>query len=296
MERAAYKLPIMVGCCYNSCRFCDLFRHLRFRVIPVEEVEADIRRVHEAGGTPRKIFLGDGSAFALQTDHLLEVLDIIHRYFPGCGEINMNATVRSIMSKKDDELQILAANGVRHLYIGLESGLDDVLEFMDKGHTIDQLRHAVRRIRRYGMCFDAHVMTGSAGHGRGAENAQATAAVLTELEASSVTNFSMFIHHETPLYKDMLEGRFTPASEYENLLEERELIRAISEGMAGNDDHAMRYEGFHDFIAFHVWGVLPRDRDKMQSGLDDIIREYSSKQDVRSIIDPDSTFEIRSAY
>jgi radical SAM superfamily enzyme YgiQ (UPF0313 family) len=142
MERAAYKLPVMVGCCYNKCRFCDLFKHLKFRVIPIEEVEADIKRVYEAGGKPRKIFLGDGSAFALQTNHLMAVLDIIHRYFPECMEINMNATVTSIMLKSDDELQKLAANGVKHLYIGLESGLDDVLEFMNKGNTIDQLNQA----------------------------------------------------------------------------------------------------------------------------------------------------------
>ena len=296
MERAAYKLPTMVGCCYNKCRFCDLFKHLKYRVIPIEEVETDIRRVYETGGKPRKIFLGDGSAFSLETDHLLTVLDIIHRYFPECAEINMNATVSGILSKSDDELLKLASNGVKHLYIGLESGLDDVLEFMNKGNTIDQLKLAVDRIRQFGMCFDAHIMTGSAGHGRGMENARATAAVLTGLQASSVTNFSMFIHHETPLYGDLMEGRFNAASEYENLLEERELIRAISERLVENGSRLMKYEGFHDFIAFHVWGILPQDMEKMQSKLDNIIREYSSKEEIKSIIDPDSTFEIRSAY
>jgi hypothetical protein len=139
-------------------------------------------------------------------------------------------------------------------------------------------------------------MTGSAGHGRGPENARATAAVLTGLQATSVTNFSMFIHHETPLYSDLLEGRFDAASEYENLLEERELIRAISERLIENGSHSMKYEGFHDFISFHVWGVLPKDKEKMQIKLDNIIREYSSKKDVKAIIDPDSTFEIKSAY
>lgn len=296
MERAAYKLPVMVGCCYNNCRFCDLFKHLKSRVIPIEEVEADVKRVYEGGGNPRKIFLGDGSAFALQTNRLMAVLDIIHKYFPECREINMNATVSSILLKSDDELQKFASNGVKHLYIGLESGLDDVLEFMNKGNTIDQLRHAVERIRKFGMCFDAHIMTGSAGRGRGTENAQATASVLTEMEASSVTNFSMFIHHETPLYNDMLEGRFNAASEYENLLEERELITAISERLTENDNHTMKYEGFHDFIAFHVWGVLPHDREKMQIKMDNIISEYITKDDVKAIIDPDSTFEIKSVF
>ncbi|MBR3125526.1 MAG: radical SAM protein [Mogibacterium sp.] len=296
MERAAYKLPIMVGCCYNQCRFCDLFKHLKFRIIPVAEVESDIRRVSEAGGSPRRIFLGDGSAFALSTDYLISILDLIHKYFPQCSEINMNATVTSISDKSDEELQILAENGVKHLYIGLESGLEDVLSFMNKGNTVEQLKRAVKRIRQYGMCFDAHIMTGSAGHGRGPENAAATAGILTELGATSATNFSMFIHYETPLYQDLQIGRFKAASEYENLLEDRELIRLICGELNRNGDHSMKYEGFHDYISFHVWGTLPRDGAKMMAKLDKVIAEYAERQDVLSVIDPDSTFEIRSAY
>ena len=294
MERSAYKLPVMVGCVYNQCRFCGLFKHLTFRVIPMDVVEQDIRRVYETGGSPRKIFLGDGSAFALPTEHLIRILELIHRYFPECREINMNATVSGIMKKGDDELKVLGENGVRHLYVGLESGLEDVLRFMNKGNTVAQLREAVGRIQRYGMFFDAHIMTGSAGSGRYAENAAATAAVLTELRASSATNFSMFIHDGTPLYEDMLSGRFSAASEYENLLEERELITSISEALIRSGSHTMIYESFHDFIKFHVWGSLPDDLDRMIVKLDQFIEEYREKQAVTAVIDKDSSFQFQS--
>ena len=111
MERSAYKLPIMVGCVYNRCKFCDLFKHLKFRLIPFDEVEADVRRVYKAGGSPRKIFLGDGSAFALPADYLMQVLDLIHRYFPECNEINMNATVKSVLDKTDIDEKIAGKVG-----------------------------------------------------------------------------------------------------------------------------------------------------------------------------------------
>lgn len=296
MERSAYKLPVMVGCCYNQCRFCDLFKHLKFRVIPLDDVEDDIKRAAQAGRIPRKVFLGDGSAFALDTAHLLKILELLHRYFGGPLEINMNATVKSIMQKSDEELRMLAENGVNHLYIGLESGLEDVLVFMNKGNTVEELRHAVERLHRYGMSFDAHIMTGAAGQGRGAENAAATAEVLTSLSATSATNFSMFIHHEVPLYGDVQSGKFHQASEYENLLEDKLLIQEISRRLAETGDHSMKYEGFHDFISFHVWGTLPRDCDRMTARLDQVIEEYRGKQPVTAIIGPDSTFEIKSAY
>ena len=295
MERSAYKLPIMVGCVYNRCKFCDLFKHLKFRLIPFDEVEADVRRVYKAGGSPRKLFLGDGSAFALPADYLMQVLDLIHRYFPECNEINMNATVKSVLDKTDSEMQMLYDNGVRHLYIGLESGLEDVLAFMDKGNTVAEARKAVTRMNETGFLFDAHIMTGAAGKGRGAENAAATASFLTEMNASSATNFSMFIHHETPLYQEMKAGRFEPASEYDNLVEDRELIVSICDAL-DKKGGTMKYEGFHDFIAFHVWGKLPADKDRMIAKLDSAIEEYRSKQEIKSIIEPGSTFEIQSVY
>ena len=296
MERSAYKLPVMVGCRYNKCKFCDLFKHLKFRVIPIEEVREDIKRVYDSGGRPRKIFLGDGSAFDLPTEHLLQILDVIHSFFPDCFEINMNATVKGISYKSDDELRALADSGVRHLYIGVETGLEDVLAFMNKGNTVAELREQVRRIQKYGMCLDAHFMTGAAGKGRGEENAKATAAVLTELHATSATNFSMFVQHSTPLYQDVLDGKFTPASEYESLMEEKRLIGLISDSLLKEGTHTMKYEGFHDFISFHVWGTLPWDGERIIAKLDAVINEYENKQDIKAIIGPDSTFTIRSAY
>ena len=139
-------------------------------------------------------------------------------------------------------------------------------------------------------------MTGAAGMGRGQENAEATAAVLTELHATSATNFSMFIHYLTPLYQDVLSGTFTPASEYESLMEEKRLIGLICDALSKEGNHTMKYEGFHDFIAFHVWGTLPRDGQRIIARLDEAIREYENRQDIKAVIGPDSTFTIQSAF
>ena len=83
----------------------------------------------------------------------------------------MDATVTSILQKSEQELKRLAEYGVRHLYLGIESGLDDVLKFMRKEHTQDQAYKEIARIQRVGLIFDAHVMSGVAGKRRGQENA-----------------------------------------------------------------------------------------------------------------------------
>ena len=188
---------------------------------------------------------------------------MIRQYFPDCEEINMDATVTSIRKRSDEELRKFGRLGVRHLYLGIESGLDDVLVFMEKDHNQEQAYEAIRRLKHAGMVFDAHIMTGVAGKGRGAENAKALAEFLNQTEPAHVVNFSMFLHKEVPLYQNILDGSFIPASERENLVEERCLLERL--------DADILYNGFHDFIRFRVRGRLPRDKEKMLSRLNEVI-------------------------
>ena len=190
---------------------------------------------------------------------------MIRQYFPECEEINMDATVTSIRRRTDAELEAFCRLGVRHLYLGIESGLDDVLAFMEKDHDQGQAYEAIGRLHQAGMIYDAHIMTGVAGKGRGMENAYALAEFLNRTRPAHVVNFSMFLHKEVPLYQNILDGSFIPASERDNLEEERRLIELLTADIL--------YDGFHDFIEFRVRGRLPKDKERMLARLDKVIAE-----------------------
>lgn len=271
MERASFMLPVMVGCSYNRCKFCTLFRRMKYRVLPLDQVEEEIKRVADVGGCPKKIFLGDGNAFALPMDHLRAIVALIRKYFPDYEMINADATVTSIMEKTDEELQELADAGFRHLYLGVESGLDDVLEFMDKDHTNPEAMEAIKRIQGFGMYFDAHIMSGIAGAGRGEENALALAAFMNEAKPKHVCNFSLFLHKEAPLFRHIESGEFVPADELSNLMEDRILIENLF--VDAEEGESMRYEGFHDMLQIRIHGELPRDREKMLARIDQLIAQ-----------------------
>lgn len=280
MERSSFMLPIMVGCSYNRCRFCNLFRGLKYRELSIEQIKNELYRVKNVGGNLKKIFLGDGSAFDCKSDFLIKILNLIHCYFPNCNEINMDATVSGIMKKTDAELRILHNLGIRHLYIGIETGLDDVLKFMNKDHNIKEAKIAIERIKACGYFFDAHIMTGVAGKGRGIENAEALAEFLNKMQPSRVINFSMFIHNEVLLFQDVKNGIFIPADEEENLVEEEHLISLL-----GHDaENSIEYDGFHDFIAVRVRGILPNDRDKMLKKLREKIEIYKKKEEIYAFV------------
>lgn len=276
MERSSFMLPVTVGCPYNQCKFCNLFRHLRYRELPAEKIEEELKRVKDIGGSPTKIFLGDGNAFGLKTERLFWILERIQSYFPDCRTINMDATVTSILQKSEQELKRLAEYGVRHLYLGIESGLEDVLTFMKKDHTVSEAYEAIERLQAAGLIYDAHIMTGVAGRGRGRENADALAQFLNQTHPVHVVNFSMFIHREVPLYREIENGNYVPADELESLREEKRLLEQLN--------IPVKYEGFHDYIQIRVRGKLPSDQEKMVGKLETFIKKYEAKQPIYALV------------
>ena len=267
MERASFMLPVAVGCSYNRCTFCTLFKHLKFRELPLSQVEAELIRVKKLGGHPKQIFLGDGNPFGLPTERLYEILKLIRTYFPDCSSVNMDATVTNISRKSDKELRELRDLGVRELYLGIECGTADVLAFMKKDHTIPEAYEQIERLHAAGLAYNAHLMFGLAGAGRGIENAENTAEFLNRATPKKIIDFSIFIHESAPLYREIEAGRFVPATELENLLEERRLLECLKAPVES-------YDGFHDHLEVRTRGKLPADKERMLAHLDEaILRE-----------------------
>ena len=272
MERSSFMLPVAVGCAYSRCKFCVFFKHLRHRLLPLEQIEAELRRVRDLGGNPKQVFLGDGNAFGMETAHLLSILERIYHYFPGCRMVNMDATVMNIRDKTDEELRQLKEAGVNRLYLGIECGLDDVLAFMQKGHNVAQAEWEIRRMRDAGLIFNAHIMTGVAGAGRGLENAEKLAEFFNSTRPERIVNFSLFLSQSAPLCQDILAGRYVPADEVENLVEARRLVELL--------ETDSMFDGFHDQLEFRVRGMLPQDRESMLRKLDEAIAVHGRVEPV----------------
>ncbi len=272
MERGSYMLPVAVGCSYNACTFCTLFKHLKYRELPMEKIEEELLRVKNLGGSPKRIFLGDGNPFGMKTDRLLAILDLIHKYFPLCNDINMDSTITNIHDKTDDELKLLYDNGVRELYLGIECGTEDVLEFMKKDHTIPEAYRELERLKRSGILYSAHLMLGTAGKGRGLENAENTARFINDTKPNKIINTSIFLHRRAPLYREIEKGTFIPATELENLMEERRLIELLAVEIKS-------YDGFHDMLEIRTRGHLPDDKEKMLKHLDEAIENERKREE-----------------
>ena len=278
MEAKAFMLPVTVGCPYNRCKFCDLFTDLKYRKISMEDIENELKRVSALGGNPSLIYLGDGNAFQLSTDELMEIIAPVKRYFSNAHSFNSDATITSIKSKSDKELKTLHSLGYNKLYIGIENALPDVLAFMNKDHDVDEAYREIARIQEAGFSYAAHFMTGIAGSGRWEESAVAMAEFLTETKPENVVNFSMFLSADK-LSEEIRNGNFKPATELENLKEERKLVELLDV----DPNHPIKWDSFHDWIHVRTRGSLPKDKDKILAVLDKAIAKFEKLPDIYSM-------------
>ena len=278
MEAKAFMLPVTVGCPYNRCKFCDLFQDLKYRKISMEDIENELKRVSALGGNPSLIYLGDGNAFQLSTDELMEIIALVKRYFSNAHSFNSDATITSIKSKSDKELKTLHSLGYNKLYIGIENALPDVLAFMNKDHDVDEAYREIARIQEAGFSYAAHFMTGIAGSGRWEESAVAMAEFLTETKPENVVNFSMFLSADK-LSEEIRNGNFKPATELENLKEERKLVELLDV----DPNHPIKWDSFHDWIHVRTRGSLPKDKDKILAVLDKAIAKFEKLPDIYSM-------------
>ncbi len=214
-------LQVASGCAHNACRFCDMY-HAPFTVSPRSEVEADVRELAGACCPAPRVFLTGGNAFALPADALLDIAALVREALPRTHSIGCFARVDDVAAKSDDELAALAAAGFDMLSIGAESGLDEALARMNKGFRVADTLEQSARLARAKIRFAFFYLAGIAGHGRGLDNARASAEAFGQAAPAIVMVHTMTPFPGTPLAADIEAGAFPQAGEVEIMEELRE--------------------------------------------------------------------------
>ena len=132
-EARSLLLQVTTGCSHNRCSFCTMYRDEQFGVEPLEQVEADLQEAREYVPNVTRVFLENGDPFALSADRLEEIAVMVHAYLPKVETIAMYASIKNVIGKTDEDLKRLRILGINELNIGVESGLDDALSYMNKG-------------------------------------------------------------------------------------------------------------------------------------------------------------------
>jgi len=240
----AYSLIVQVtyGCSHNTCAFCEMYKEKRFALRPLHEVLEDFYMARARYRHVDKVFLADGDALVRKAEDLYVILDTIRELFPECQRVTSYASPSSIRIRTDEELQTLRAKGLTMVYLGLESGCDEVLTFMRKGHTAADIVEMGQKVRRNGIALSVTAITGLGGPELLEEHAIKTAEAFNAMNPEYIGMLTLMVPKGVPLYDWLQEGKFHLLNQAQVLQETRILMEHMdSPGSVFRMNHASNY-------------------------------------------------------
>ncbi len=259
-------LPVTNGCSWNKCTFCEMYTapQKRFRPRGEEEVLEIIRRCgQELGGEARRIFLADGDAMTLSTRRLVTILEAIRRELPGVHRISSYCLPRNLRKKSVEEIKELAALGLSLVYVGAESGDDEVLTRINKGETFATTLDALQKLGEAGIKRSVMILNGLGGQALTRQHAMNSAALMNAAQPEFVATLVVSF----PQGEERLRGAFPgwePLSipgllqEMEVFISELELKRTVF-----RSDHSSNW--------LVLRGTLGADKPRLLAQLRDAI-------------------------
>ncbi len=208
-EARSIILQVTVGCSHNRCTFCGTYRQKRFRIKERERVEADLDRAARLYPDTRRLFVADGDALIMPMAHWQWLLPAIRDRLPAVQRVGTYATARAVRKKTDEQLRWLRANGLRIVYLGLESGDDETLRYVHKDSTGSQMVAAGRRLKAAGFTLSVTVLLGIAPDGRSGEHARETGRVLSAIDPQFVGALSVMLCEGSELVEQVQRGTHT---------------------------------------------------------------------------------------
>ncbi len=256
-EARSLIIQVTLGCSHNKCTFCPMFKEKHFRMRPFQEVMDDLKEARCEYPYVRRIFFADGDAFCLATEKLLELLQAAKALFPECERISFYARAGNISKKSDEELLQLKQAGLGILYIGAESGSEEILRRVNKGETPKEITSQVRRVETLKIPASVTFISGLGGRELMTEHAVETGKMIGEMGASYVGLLTLMPAPGTPMFEDTVNGKFVPLSQNQVVRE----LELILQNADCKKPCVLRSN--HASNRLVLSGTLPADRDRL---------------------------------
>lgn len=224
-EADSFLLPLTTGCSHNRCTFCPTYKGTRFSIRNTDDVKKDIdRAAKHSGARIKRVFLENGDALVCRQSMLIDVLDHLNARFAGLERTATYASPQNLLQKSVPELMALRELGLRMIYLGVETGDDELLQKVDKGVSRDQMVEAGRKVKEAGIVLSVTILLGLAGREGSSRHALETARILTEIDPDYCGALTLMIEPPAPIYDQWRRGEFVPLQPFEYLEELRQII------------------------------------------------------------------------
>jgi radical SAM superfamily enzyme YgiQ (UPF0313 family) len=264
-EAGSFIIQVTIGCAHNKCTFCNMYKGKKFRIRNMEEIYRDLEEEKEIYGHVDRIFLADGDALVLPMKNLRDILLKIKLLFPECNRVSSYAAPGDVLARSQGEMTELKDLGLKMIYMGVESGSDEILRKIKKGVDSRQVIEAGKKIKNSGIKLSATFISGIGGKKYWRENAVESARVINSMHPDYVGLLTLMVEDDTELCRDVSSGKFQLLNPREVMLETRELIKDIDiSNCVFRSNHASNYVA--------LGGTLSQDKQKLIDEIDGVLK------------------------
>ncbi|TKG93642.1 radical SAM protein [Puteibacter caeruleilacunae] len=264
----AYSLILQatIGCSWNKCAFCEMYSSKQFKVRKEEDLFAEIDGLAPYAQQIRKVFLGDGNAMVLSTNKLIRILDKLHGTFPRLNRVSAYAAPKDIVSKTDEELQLLNQHGLKLLYVGAETGDDQLLEVITKGESFQSTSVELQRVRKAGIKISVMILNGLGGKHFSLQHALNSARLINEVQPEFLSTLVLSFPYGEEHFRAKFNGDFTPLNTIELIAEMKIFIENLElTNCVFRSDHASNY--------LVLRGNLSRDKQELLTRINKVLND-----------------------
>ena len=241
-----------------------MYRGVSYRHLPLAEVEQLITAEARHYPDAKRIFLADGDVMQRPFSELESILQLLNEHFPRLARVNTYANGSSINAKSDAELSALRAMKLQTLYMGLESGDEEIHTQCRKGETAEKMIAAGIKAQNAGLRMSVMILLGLGGNDRAKEHAASTATSLTAMQPRLVSALRVIPIEGTELYDDVNSGRFTQLTEYQTVQELRDIIDRLELNRAV-------FRANHSSNIIPLEGRFPQDKTRLLAEIDSLL-------------------------
>lgn len=249
---------VTLGCSFNECSFCDMYRSKQYSERPWDEVKAEIDLMAKALPDTRRIFLADGDALNLSVEYMQKIVKYLKEKFQNLERIACYAMPMNVLKKTPEELKLLRESGLDMFYLGIESGSDLILKKVTKGATSTTIIRACKKAKDAGYILSCMIILGLGGKTHSKEHIRGTAQVINASAPHYVGALTLYLENGI---KDEFLNKFgepfTPVSDSEAREELEDLVSQIDV----KDEVIFRAN--HGSNAYTIKGTFPQDKQMM---------------------------------
>ena len=251
---------ITLGCSFNKCSFCNMYRTKEYLERPWEEIKSEIDLVANAYPATRRIFLADGDALNVATDKLIQILVYLYAKFTNLKRVSCYAMPKNILQKKDNELDKLRAAGLGMFYLGIETGNDVLLKKVTKGATSKGIIQSCQRAKQHGYILSCMIILGLGGKKYTKEHISDTCRIVSEIAPDYLGALTLYL--EDGIYNEFMNKFGEPFAALDDIEVLEELERLI---LDFNPVTPVVFRANHASNVYSLGGTIPQDKQKLLS-------------------------------